>query len=213
MHHSFNFIRKFKIRLPNHMLYEYGSFCQRKKRLLFYNFALIQRCLFKAISLLLSIFAVFCRKLPFCDFWTQHACLSLCTNFHQNRVVIAHFIPCTWISNMAVAAILKIGVHFRFCDFWTQHVFRSLCTNFDRNHVVIAHLIACTRISNMAAAAILKAVGHFRFCIFDFDMKSRTYLSNFIGIRRKLTDYSSNLFIMAAAAILDLTIGDLWPEI
>jgi hypothetical protein len=32
-------------------LYEYGSFWQRvKKFLLFYNFALIQRCLFKTIS-------------------------------------------------------------------------------------------------------------------------------------------------------------------
>jgi hypothetical protein len=39
-----------------------------------------------------------------------------------------------------------------------------------------------------AAAAILKAVGHFRCCIFDFDGKSQTYLSNFIGIIRKLTE-------------------------
>jgi hypothetical protein len=42
--------------------------------------------------------------------------------------------------------------------------------------------------SNMAAAAILKAVSQFRFSIFDFDGKSQTYLSNFIGIRRKLTE-------------------------
>jgi hypothetical protein len=40
----------------------------------------------------------------------------------------------------------------------------------------------------MAAAAILKAVGHFRFRIFDFGRMSRTYLSNFVGIRRKLTE-------------------------
>jgi hypothetical protein len=39
-----------------------------------------------------------------------------------------------------------------------------------------------------AAAAILKSVGHFRLCISDFDRMSRTYLSNFIGIRRKLTE-------------------------
>jgi hypothetical protein len=52
MHHSFKFVRKFKLRLPNHMLYEYGSFCQRIKFFsLFYNFARIQRCLFKTIPL------------------------------------------------------------------------------------------------------------------------------------------------------------------
>jgi hypothetical protein len=38
------------------------------------------------------------------------------------------------------------------------------------------------------AAAILKALGHFRFCMFDFGGKSQTYLSNFTGIRRKLTE-------------------------
>jgi hypothetical protein len=62
----------------------------------------------------------------------------------------------------------------------------------------------------MAAAAILKAVGHFRFCIFNFGRKSRTYLSNLIGIRRKLTELLQfEFFQMAAAAILDLMIGDL----
>jgi hypothetical protein len=62
----------------------------------------------------------------------------------------------------------------------------------------------------MAAAAILKAVGHFWFCIFDFDVKSRTHLSNFIGIRRKLTELLQfEIFLMAAGAILNLTIGDL----
>jgi hypothetical protein len=62
----------------------------------------------------------------------------------------------------------------------------------------------------MAAAAILKAVGHFRFCIFDFDRKSQTYLSNFIGIRRKLTKLLQfEFFHMAAATILDLKTGDL----
>jgi hypothetical protein len=40
----------------------------------------------------------------------------------------------------------------------------------------------------MAVAAILKAVGHFWFCIFDFGRKSQTLLSNFTGIRRKLTE-------------------------
>jgi hypothetical protein len=32
MHHSFNFMRKFKLRLPHHMLYEYGRFCERIKQ-------------------------------------------------------------------------------------------------------------------------------------------------------------------------------------
>jgi hypothetical protein len=63
----------------------------------------------------------------------------------------------------------------------------------------------------MAAAAILKAVGHFRFGIFDFEWKSQTYLSIFTGIRRKLTELLQFEFFqkMAAAAILDLMIGDL----
>jgi hypothetical protein len=89
---------------------------------------------------------------------------------------------------MAAAAILKFGLHFRFCDFLFQHVFLSLCANFHQNRVVIAQFIACTAICKMAPAALLKAVGHFRFCIFDFDRKSRTYPSNFIGIRRKFTE-------------------------
>jgi hypothetical protein len=37
MHQSFNFIRKFKLRLPNHMLYEYGSFCLRIKYFFFFT--------------------------------------------------------------------------------------------------------------------------------------------------------------------------------
>jgi hypothetical protein len=62
----------------------------------------------------------------------------------------------------------------------------------------------------MAAAAIFKAVGHFRFYIFDFGRKSRTYSSNFIGIRRKLTELLQfQFFIMAAATILDLMIGNI----
>jgi hypothetical protein len=62
-----------------------------------------------------------------------------------------------------------------------------------------------------AVAAILKAVGHFRFGIFDFEWKSQTYLSIFIGIRRKLTELLQfEFFHKAAAAILDLMIGDLW---
>jgi hypothetical protein len=62
----------------------------------------------------------------------------------------------------------------------------------------------------MAAAAILKAVGHFRCCIFDFDWKSGNYSSNFIGIGLKLTELLEfEFFYKAAAAILDLMIGDL----
>jgi hypothetical protein len=62
--------------------------------------------------------------------------------------------------------------------------------------MVIAHFIAFTWISNMAAA-ILKAVGHFRFSIFDFDGMSRTYSSNFIWIRRKLTELLQFLFFFS----------------
>jgi hypothetical protein len=103
-------------------------------------------------------------------------------------VVIARFIARISISKMAAAVILKFSLHFRYCDFETQHVFLSLCTNFHQNRMVIAHFIAFTSISNMAAAAILKEVCHFRFCIFDYSRKSQNYLSNFIGIGRKLTE-------------------------
>jgi midasin (ATPase involved in ribosome maturation) len=64
MHHSFNFIRKFKPRLPNHLLYEYGSFCQRIKNFCFfitsrsYNVAFLKRYRFLHL-----IFAFF-RTLP-----------------------------------------------------------------------------------------------------------------------------------------------------
>jgi hypothetical protein len=62
----------------------------------------------------------------------------------------------------------------------------------------------------MVAAAILKAVGHFWFCIFDFGWKSGNYYSNFIGIRRKLTELLRSSFSKrASAAILDLMIGDI----
>jgi hypothetical protein len=62
----------------------------------------------------------------------------------------------------------------------------------------------------MAAAAILEVVGHFRFYIFDFDRMTRTYLSNFIRMRRKLTELLQFFFFkLAAAAILDLMIGDI----
>jgi hypothetical protein len=62
----------------------------------------------------------------------------------------------------------------------------------------------------MAVAAIFKAVDHFWFRIFDLNGESRTYLSTFIGIRRKLTELLQfEFFIMAAAAILALVIGDL----
>jgi hypothetical protein len=53
----------------------------------------------------------------YCDFQTQHVFLSLYTNLHQNRVVIAHFIARTSISKMAAAAILKFGLHFRYYEF------------------------------------------------------------------------------------------------
>jgi hypothetical protein len=46
----------------------------------------------------------------------------------------------------------------------------------------------------MAAAAILNAAGHFRFCIFDFGWKSQNYLSNFIGIGRKMTELLQFVF-------------------
>jgi hypothetical protein len=59
----------------------------------------------------------------YCDFYTQHVFVSLCTNFHQNRVVIAHFIARTSISKMAAAAILKFGLHFRFCEFFNSACF------------------------------------------------------------------------------------------
>jgi hypothetical protein len=62
----------------------------------------------------------------------------------------------------------------------------------------------------MAAAAILKAVGYFRCCILHYGWKTRNYSSNFIGIGRKLTELLQfEFFIMAAAAILDWTTGDL----
>jgi hypothetical protein len=82
---------------------------------------------------------------------------------------------------MAEVAILKMVILSRFCDFQTQHVCLSLCTKFHQNRMVIAHFTARTSISNMAA--ILKGVGNLRFCIYDFGSVSRTYLSNFIGIR------------------------------
>jgi hypothetical protein len=80
----------------------------------------------------------------YCNFQTQHAFFSLFSNLHQNRVVIAHFIAFTAISNMAAAAILKLDLHFRYCNFQTQHVFLSLCINFHQNRMVIAHFIAFT---------------------------------------------------------------------
>jgi hypothetical protein len=106
-----------------------------------------------------------------------------------------------------------MAMNFRFDDFLTQPAFLSLCTNFRRNRVVIAYFIACTWISNMAAAAILEVVGHFRFRIFDCDGKSQTYLSiSLESDENWLSYYSLNVVVMAAAAILDCTIGDdRWP--
>jgi hypothetical protein len=51
----------------------------------------------------------------YCDLQTQHVFLSLCTNFHQNQMVIAHCTARTSISNMAAAAILKAVGYFRGC--------------------------------------------------------------------------------------------------
>jgi hypothetical protein len=62
MHLSFKFVRKFQLRLRNHMLHEYAwqLLPANKKILLFYNFALIQRCFFsKRYRFLHLIFAVF----------------------------------------------------------------------------------------------------------------------------------------------------------
>jgi hypothetical protein len=63
----------------------------------------------------------------------------------------------------------------------------------------------------MAAAAISKARSVTSgFALFDFDRMSQTYVSNFIGIRRKLTELLQFYFFkMAAVAIFDLTIGDI----
>jgi hypothetical protein len=49
---------------------------------------------------------------------TQHVFRSLCTNLHQNRVVIPHFLARTSISEMAAAAILKAVGHFHCCIFF-----------------------------------------------------------------------------------------------
>jgi hypothetical protein len=134
--------------------------------------------------------------------------------FHRNWSIIAHFIARTWLSKITTAAILKISLHFRFCDIWTQHVFLSLCTNFHRNRVVIAHFIAFTWIFNMAAAVILKAVGHFRFCFLTFagclEPTCQIWLES---DKNWLSYYSFSFFKLAAAAILDLMIGEIWPEI
>jgi hypothetical protein len=55
------------------------------------------------------------ERLWFCNFRTRHAFLSLYSNLHQNRVVIAHFIARSF--QMAAADILKLGLDFRYCDF------------------------------------------------------------------------------------------------
>jgi hypothetical protein len=58
MHHSIKFIRKFKLRLPNHMLYEYGSFCRRIKNFCFfitsrsYNVVFLKRYRFFTFGLM-----------------------------------------------------------------------------------------------------------------------------------------------------------------
>ena len=48
------------------------------------------------------------ERLWFYNFWTRDAFLSLYSNLHQNRVVIAHFIARIWISKMAAAAMLEL---------------------------------------------------------------------------------------------------------
>jgi hypothetical protein len=66
----------------------------------------------------------------YCDFQTQHVFLSLCTNLHRNRVVIAHFKARTSISNMAAAAILEAVCHFRFCIFDFGRKSQNYLSNF-----------------------------------------------------------------------------------
>jgi hypothetical protein len=55
-----------------------------------------------------AILKLYCH-FRYCDFQTQHVFLSLCTNLHENQVVIAHLTARSSISNMAAAAILKIA--------------------------------------------------------------------------------------------------------
>jgi hypothetical protein len=62
-------------------------------------------------------------------------------------------------------------------------------------------------------AAILKAVSHLRFCNFCFARMSQTYLSNFIRMRRKLTELLQfKFFKMAAAVIFDSIIVTFDPK-
>jgi hypothetical protein len=96
----------------------------------------------------------------------QHVSLSLCTDFHRNRVVIAHFKACTSSPNMAATAILEAVDPARFWNFSTQLVSRSLCIKFHRNRVVLVHVIAFTSINILAVAAILKLDQRLRFCYF-----------------------------------------------
>jgi hypothetical protein len=53
----------------------------------------------------------------YCDFYTQHVFVSLCTNFHQNRVVIAHFIARTSISKHGGGGHLEIWLELPVFDF------------------------------------------------------------------------------------------------
>jgi hypothetical protein len=64
----------------------------------------------------------------------------------------------------------------------------------------------------MAVAAILKAVGHFRFCFFFLTLvgsREPTCDISWESDENSLSYYSFSFFILAAAAILDLKIGDL----
>jgi hypothetical protein len=99
MHHSFKFIRKFKLRLPNHMLYEYGSFYRRIKNFCFfitsrsYNVAFLKR--YRFLHLILAVFL----PLPsaFMTFaLDQHILLSQCTNFHLVQLKIHSIEVPTW---------------------------------------------------------------------------------------------------------------------
>jgi hypothetical protein len=61
MDHGFNFIRKFKLRLLNHLLYECGSFSQRMKNFCFfitsrsYNGAFLKRISFFTFNLNIEV--------------------------------------------------------------------------------------------------------------------------------------------------------------
>jgi hypothetical protein len=80
----------------------------------------------------------------FCDFQTEHVFLSLCTNLHQNRVVIAHFIARYSISKRAVAAILKFGLPFGIMNFEFSMIFLvcvPICIKIGWHLLILLHAL------------------------------------------------------------------------